>query len=142
MPVYQHILTAVDFGDQSEKVLQHALALAHLCEAELSVLHVVNFNLPSDTDYMIPLEEDLESRLTGQAEHQLHELLGRAAHPGGVRAIIASGRPKIEIVHVAEREKADLVVIGAHGRHGLAGMFGSTANHVLTRAACHVLVVR
>ena len=142
MPVYQHILAAVDFGDHSVKVLQDAAALAHLCAAELSVLHVVNYSLPSDTDYVMPLEDELESRLVEQAEKQLRELLERAALASGVRNVIASGRPKIEIVHVAEREKADLIVLGAHGRHGLAGLFGSTANHVLTQAACNVLIVR
>ena len=43
MPVYQHILAAVDFGDHSAKMLQHAQAMAQLCEAELTVLHVVNY---------------------------------------------------------------------------------------------------
>ncbi len=142
MPVYQHILTAVDFGDHSAKVLQHAQAMAQLCEAELTVLHVVNYSLYTDVDNLIALADDLESKLVDAAAKQLHDLLEQEALTSGVRTSIVSGRPRVEIVHIAEREKADLIVLGAHGRHGLAGLFGSTASHVLTQAACNVLVVR
>ena len=142
MTVYQHILVAVDFGEHSAKVLQHALAMAQLCEAKLSVVHVVNYSLPSDTDHVMPPEDELEGKLLEKAEYQLRELLEREASASGVRTIVTAGRPKVEIVHLADREKAELIILGAHGRHGLAGLFGSTSNHVLTHAACNVLVVR
>jgi len=141
MPVYKNILVTVDLGDHSAQVLQQAAALAQLCDAELSVLHVVNYTLASDMDYEIPSFDENESKLIKAAENQLNALLEREALTVGVGKIIKSGRPKIEILRVADMEKMDLIVIGAHGRHGLVGMLGSTADRVLNLAHCNVLVV-
>jgi universal stress protein A len=52
------------------------------------------------------------------------------------------GSPKAEIVRVAEENKVDLIVVGSHGRHGLALLLGSTANGVLHHTRCDVLAVR
>jgi len=56
--------------------------------------------------------------------------------------VVISGRPKQEILRVAERAAADLIVVGAHGHHDLAGLLGSTTDRVLHRASCDVLTVR
>jgi universal stress protein A len=60
----------------------------------------------------------------------------------GVKTRIEKGAPKQEIVRVADDEKAELIVIGSHGRHGLQLLLGSTANGVLHLAKCDVLAVR
>ena len=52
------------------------------------------------------------------------------------------GSPKTEIVRVANEHKVDLIIVGSHGRHGLALLLGSTANGVLHHATCDVLAVR
>ena len=52
------------------------------------------------------------------------------------------GRPESEIQRISEAEGADLIVVGSHGRHGLALLLGSTANGVLHGATCDVLAVR
>jgi universal stress protein A len=52
------------------------------------------------------------------------------------------GTPKREIVRVAAEQKAELIVLGSHGRHGLQLLLGSTANGVLHQATCDVLAVR
>jgi universal stress protein A len=52
------------------------------------------------------------------------------------------GRPENEIHGLAEEINANLIVVGSHGRHGLALIFGSTANGVLHGAGCDVLAVR
>jgi universal stress protein A len=52
------------------------------------------------------------------------------------------GVPHQEIVSIAEREQVDLIVLGSHGRHGLALLLGSTANSVLHNASCDVMAVR
>jgi len=141
MPVYQHILAAVDLGEHSAKVLQQAAAMAQLCEAELTVLYVVNYTFSTDMDYVIPPEDELESKLIETAKKKLQDLLEREALTSGVRTIVISGRPKVEIARIAEMEKADLIVLGAHGRHGLAGLLGSTSHRVLSQATCNVMVV-
>ena len=52
------------------------------------------------------------------------------------------GIPKQEIINVAEQQQVDLIVVGSHGRHGLALLLGSTANSILHTAKCDVLAVR
>lgn len=56
--------------------------------------------------------------------------------------IMEIGSPKLEIVRIAKEIQADLIVVGSHGRHGLALLLGSTANGVLHHAVCDVLAVR
>jgi len=142
MAVYQHVLAAVDLGENSATVLQRAAPLAEICDARLTVLHVVNYYLSPDLDYVLPPTDETETRLVEAAQERLQELLEREALSSGVGAVVVSGRPKVEIVRAAERERADLIVVGAHGRHGLNGLLGSTTDRVLHRAGCDVLTVR
>jgi universal stress protein A len=142
MTVYQHLLAAVDLGENSAKVLQQAAALAQACNARLTVLHVVNYTPPTDMDYVIPPEDEKEKELIEAASQQLQELLEREALTSGVETKVISGRPKIEITRVAEQAQADLIVVGAHGRHGLFALLGSTTDRVLHSASCNVLTVR
>jgi universal stress protein A len=55
---------------------------------------------------------------------------------------LETGSPKQEIIRIAEENAVDLIVVGSHGRHGLALLLGSTANGVLHHANCDVLAVR
>jgi len=59
------------------------------------------------------------------------------------KGVVADGDPRIALVDAARREKADLLVVGSHGRTGLTKLvLGSVASHVTTHAPCSVLVVR
>ncbi|MFB3104756.1 MAG: universal stress protein, partial [Pseudomonadales bacterium] len=58
------------------------------------------------------------------------------------RQYLIFGRPESEIHRIAESKEADIIVVGSHGRHGLALLLGSTANGVLHGAKCDVLAVR
>jgi len=142
MSVYQHVLAVIDFSEASTRVLQHAAPLAELCNARLTVLHVVNYSPAPEFEYMLPREDDSEFKLIEAAEKRLQELLVREALSSGVEAKVVVGRPKVEIVRIAERNKVDLIVIGAHGQHGIGGLLGSTTDRVLHHAACDVLTVR
>ena len=142
MSLYQHILAAVDFGKNSIAVLRQAAALAQLCEARLFVLHVVEYSPAPDVDYVIPPADDMEERLIEAAEKQLFQLLEQAGLSNGADPLVVSGRPKVEILRIARQEEVDLIVAGAHGRHGILGLLGSTTDRVLHQAACDVLTVR
>jgi universal stress protein A len=52
------------------------------------------------------------------------------------------GIPTQEIINIADQEQVDLIIVGSHGRHGLALFLGSTANSVLHHAKCDVMAVR
>ncbi|NOR79257.1 MAG: universal stress protein [Methyloprofundus sp.] len=140
---YQHILLAVDFSEHSDSVAQKARYLANKYQAKLSIIHIVD-NLPiTDAAYgpVIPFDIDLNEELMNAAKKRLAELGKSLAIPED-RQFLEMGNAKLEIVATAEEQHADLIVVGSHGRHGLALLLGSTANGVLHHAKCDVLAVR
>ncbi len=141
MTKYTRILAAVDFNEYTDAVIQSARMQAECSGAALTVLHVVDFARPIDDDFIIPPTDQLEEALLNSASKRLEETLKRlgAKH---AKQVVVLGRPKQEIFRVAQQDKADLIVIGAHGHHGILGLLGSTTDRVLHQASCHVLTVR
>jgi universal stress protein A len=140
---YQHILLAVDFFDQCENVIDRAKDLAERYQAKFSVIHVVDSLPISDAGYGadIPFNLDLTAELMESAKKRLAELAKKLLIPEDCQWL-EMGSPKTEIIRIAEENKVDLIVVGSHGRHGLALLLGSTANGVLHYAPCDVLAVR
>ncbi|WP_428354476.1 universal stress protein [Methyloprofundus sp.] len=140
---YTHILLAADFSEHGEIVAQKARYLASKYQAKLSVIHIVD-NLPiTDAAYgpVIPFDIDLNEELMNAATRRLAELGKQLSIPED-RQFLEMGSAKLEIVATAEEQHVDLIVVGSHGRHGLALLLGSTANGVLHHAKCDVLAVR
>jgi universal stress protein A len=143
MTGYQHILLAVDFSDQDDYVLQKARSLAILTNAKVSVIHVLDDIPMPDTPYgtVIPLDAKTAYAMLEAEKERLNKLSEIMAIEPAQRWLVW-GEPKQEIVRIAEQENVDLIVVGSHGRHGLALLLGSTANGVLHYAKCDVLAVR
>ena len=143
MENYKHILLAVDFSEHCEAVANRAKDLADKYQAKLSIVHVVDSVPMTDAGYGadIPFNFDLTAELMAGAKKRLAKL-GEKLTVAEDRLWLEMGSPKTEIVRVAEENKADLIVVGSHGRHGLALLLGSTANGVLHHATCDVLAVR
>ncbi len=142
MTLYKHILLAVDFYDQNQPIKIRAKQLAEQTQAQLSLIHVVD-NLPiTDVTYgPIPFDVDLTQEWMEASKRRLTQLGDELGVPEQ-RQWLVLGSAKLEIVRVAEENAVDLIVIGSHGRHGLALLLGSTANGVLHHATCDVLAVR
>jgi len=142
MEGYKHILVAVDF-DQVDTVTYRAKALADTLQATLSLIHVVD-NMPiPDTGYGLDttLDLDITGEMITAAKKQLSGL-GEKLGISSERLWVELGSPKLEINRIAEENSVDLIVVGSHGRHGLALLLGSTSNGVLHHAKCDVLAVR
>lgn len=141
MANYQHILLAVDLSEEAEQVLSRGRALGELTGAQLSIVHVIepiSFTYGGD----IPLDfSGVQEEIQKQARAQLADLAAGAGIEATAQHLVL-GRPETEIHNTAKEIGADLVIVGSHGRHGLALIFGSTANGVLHGAACDVLAVR
>jgi universal stress protein A len=138
---YRRILAAVDLGPDSQRVGRQARALAAAAGAEVALLHVVEY-VPTETlgETLLPaveIEADLVRRATTRLAALAREL-GLAADV----ARVASGSTKAEIVRLAAQMGADLVVIGAHERHGLSILVNLTADTVLHAVHCDLLAVR
>lgn len=143
MKDYQHILLAVDYSEQGVYVAEKARCLAYRYQAKLSIIHVLD-NIPMpDTNYgtVIPLDRDSSDDLLEAEKAKLMQL-GDQLNVDLANRWMLWGVPKQEIIHIAEQEQVDLIVVGSHGRHGLALLLGSTANSVLHYAKCDVMAIR
>jgi len=142
MSIYSQVLVALDLTEDSPAVARRGQTLATLCAAKLSFVHVVEF-MPVDPagEALLPPPVDLEGELVKGAHQRLNALcanLGLHEVPRRVEV----GNIKAEILRVAMEEQADLLVLGSHGRHGLALLLGSTEKSLLHKAPCDVLAVR
>ena len=142
MSAYQHILVAIDFSSETERILEKALEMATGSGSRISLIHVVEYSpylFPPDTP--LPMDFDLEARFSEQASRRLSELVNQQG-VSEAQCLVEVGSPTIEIVRVAQEQGVDLVVMGSHGRHGLQRVMGSTASGVMHTANCDVLAVR
>lgn len=138
---YKTILLAVDLSEEANQVAARAASLARVHNASLHVAHVIeplSFAYGGD----IPIDfSTIQDEIQKQAETQLQGVCRRLEIPV-TQLHLVMGRPENEIHALAKTLAADLIVVGSHGRHGLALLLGSTANGILHGAICDVLAVR
>ena len=142
MQGYRHILLGVDFTEGCDRVAKRAVELAKLYQSRLTMVHVVEpLPVEAASETMLPPSGNLESELYENAKRRLQELAAKLELTDARREI-RMGYTKREILQYAEEQDVDLIVVGSHGRHGLALLLGSTANAVLHGSPCDVLAVR
>jgi universal stress protein A len=142
MALYKHILLAVDFTPATDLVAQQAMALCKIFDARLSLVNVVEFvQMDLTNDLVLPQELEIDRELMELARKRLHELAKKLGVDES-ECFVAQGSTRREILHLAEEQSIDLIVIGSHGREGIQRLLGSTANAVLHGAPCDVLAVR
>jgi universal stress protein A len=159
---YIHILVAADLAADHEKILPRAAGLALAFGAKLTLMHVVD-EREGGGELQMPIEGELSERgsslprdaaaISGDIEYGGHRL-ERSAHaflddlaresgvPDVATAVVASSTVARSIVEIARDRAVDLIVVGGHSREGLEWLFGSTADAVVRRAPCDVLVIR
>ena len=145
MSAFRTILVATDFSESSQEAFDVALGIARDTGAHVHALYVVPdpLNLPwvvegAGMDFI-----ELRRTWMADARRELTQLLtARAVDPAKVKATVALGTPAVEILRHAAHWKADLIVVGSHGR-GTMGrlLLGSVAQKVLHQAGCPVMVV-
>lgn len=141
---YRRILSPVDFSKASQRAFETAVDLAARLDAEVRAMHV--YQLPASTlpDGVMETPTDLETVLEERLEKQLSEFVKQTATEGvNITTGLAEGVPYVEITRAAKAFDADLIVIGTHGRTGLAHLLlGSVAERVLRISEIPVLVVQ
>lgn len=141
MAQYSHILLAVDLTEESATVAERGKFMASSSGARLSIAHVIE---PLSLAYGGDIPMDLSSvqdQIRDQAKTHLNEM-AKGLGIAETDRYLVFGRPETEIHQLVKDHSVDLVVLGSHGRHGLALLLGSTANGVLHGATCDVLAVR
>jgi nucleotide-binding universal stress UspA family protein len=134
---FDNILIATDGSGFSIGAVRVAVAMAGKCGARLLALSVVVSNPEYDAltpEFMKAAEETAQSHLKGIRE--------KAGTIECELLVVHGASPYQEIVDAAERHRADIIVVGSHGRTGLMrAMMGSVAARVIGHAPCDVLVV-
>ncbi|UQY35300.1 universal stress protein [Pseudomonas fulva] len=138
---YQHILVAVDLTEECDPVMKRAQALAGSTQAKLSVVHIVEpMAMAFGGDVPMDLSM-LQQQQFEQAKERLDAFAIKYPQLSAESRHLAYGQPRQEIHRLAAEQHCDLIIVGSHGRHGLALLLGSTANDVLHGAPCDVLAV-
>ncbi|MDH7568908.1 MAG: universal stress protein [Armatimonadota bacterium] len=141
----RHILCPTDFGDLSTLALAHAARLAERAQARLTVLYADLFLPPRE---FTAAQADVLARSLQKERAAAERALRRyvAEHVPenvAVDTVVATAWPADAILAEADRRKADVVVMGTHGRSGLNRLvMGSVTERVLNEARTPVLAVR
>ena len=141
MAGYKKLLVLLDLSRDSEQVAIAGRDLAAYSNAEIVVLHVVEFVPVEPLGESLMPTVQIEDGLIKRARETLSEFIARLALPRATGRVEA-GNTKAEILRVADEEGADLIVLGSRERHGLAIMVNFTEDTVLHAAHCDVLAVR
>jgi universal stress protein A len=140
---YQHILLTTDLSQDTMKVVERTRDIAKRSNAKISVVHVLEYTpiVYGSGEFTIPLDVNIEETLRKRAEEALSDV---AKQLGVLPAdqYIEVGSIKKTVISLADEIKADLIVVGTHGRHGVEALLGATANAILHNAKCDVLAVR
>lgn len=141
MSLYGKILLALDLSAECDQLIEKAREIASSNSAELYLLHVIeplSFAYGGD----VPMDlTTIQEQLDEHAHSRLNKYAEKMDYPVKEQMVI-TGHTETEIHRLAKEKEIDLVVVGSHGRHGLALLLGSTANSVLHGASCDVLAVR
>ncbi|TBR41800.1 universal stress protein [Marinomonas agarivorans] len=138
---YKNILLAADLTEENLQVAEKAVRLSKTYQAKLTILHVIeSLNYAYGGDVPIDIT-DIQQQLQAAAKEKM-DALSAQLDCEIKDAILTQGGIESELHRVAKEQDIDLIVVGSHGRHGLALLLGSTANGVLHGAPCDVLAVR
>lgn len=141
---FQNILCPTDFSESAAKALTLADEMAHQFDAKLHVLHVVyDLNLYSGAASTMAWYPTMYIDLEKMAQEEMQKTVKSIKHSKRVSSTIHRGMGSEAILNYARANECDLIVLGTHGRTGLARVvMGSTTEHVIRHATCPVLTVR
>ena len=146
MAMIKRILVPTDFSTTSDIAVGYGIDLAKRYGATLHLLHVVEdtYLAHAFPDGYYAELPGIHAKLCAEAEQRLAETSNRCRDASvAVTDQIADGQPSRMIVETAKAMGSDLIVMGTHGRSGVAHfVMGSVAEHVVRTAPCPVFTVR
>jgi nucleotide-binding universal stress UspA family protein len=140
----RRILVAVDFTETSDKAFDFAIELAAKFDASVTAVHAFEIPVIGFPDGALVATADIAARIQEAARQGLDAAVSARQGRSGVtiQAVLREGAAQEEIRAVAEETKADLIVIGTHGRKGLArALLGSVAENVIRTVKLPVLTI-
>jgi nucleotide-binding universal stress UspA family protein len=134
------IVVPIDFEKASEKALATAKDLASKLGGEVVLVHVYQLPVYTYPGLEPTLLPGFHTEVAAAAKRAVEQAAGQA---GVARAVLREGDPAAEILAAAEELGASMIVMGTHGRTGIAHLFlGSVAEKVIQKSPIPVLTVR
>jgi len=145
---YKNVLVAIDYSELTDVIFKKLETIHKDSDTNITLLHVVERDMPTLigasqnaaisysrewSSQEIKLKDDAETKLKKEAKK--YDL-------GKVTCLAEVGVPRFSILFAAKGKKADLIIVGAHGTHGINKLIGSTAQSIIKNAICDVLAVR
>ena len=157
-PDIKNILYATDLSENARYALEYASTIANRFGAAITILHVLEELSPSSLGLVSEIvgkerwadlkkrnEEKVISSIKTGIEEECNEISQTMPECPFIvqRIIVKTGHPVDQIIHYAEKEDCDMVIIGSHG-HGIfsEAVLGSTSRRVLRQCRKPVLVIR
>lgn len=151
-PTFKKLLVPVDFSDCSRAALEHAELIGRQFGASITILHVwepPSSKIPKISlqsfDFPDRVSQSLETFVRRESIMEMRDFLRDFDRDDSieVRCQLVSGQPTDQILSWAQDGAYDLIIMGTHGRSGLAHLFmGSVTEKVLRHAPCPVLAIR
>ena len=144
MKLFRRILVATDFSEASTPAFQEAILMAKENGSELLIANAYQRPDMLQADAVaFGVYEEWEGNLRDEVEGKLNALVEEARTAGvAARPLVLTGAPHHAIADAAKENDADLVIMGTHGRKGVARFFlGSVASRVIKTAPCPVLTI-
>jgi len=135
----------IDFSEHSKNALKYAIPFAQKFNASIDLIYVVEPTIyPADFSFGQIGFPNVEEELRTRGSNELGNLMKKEIADKVVsRKIVRTGKPFYEINQYALEENISLIIIATHGHSGMEHiLFGSTAEKVVRKAPCPVLVVR
>jgi universal stress protein A len=145
MKGFQKLLVPIDFSAHSVEAMRVAADLARRFDASLTLIHVYDPMISALPDGFIMVPQPGIDKLFEALRSQLEGARRQALEAGAprVETKLLEGFVAGEIVQFAERGAFDLIVMGTHGRSGMAHLvIGSIAERVVRLSPCPVLTVK
>jgi len=138
------ILWSTDFSDEAQESLLYADAFAKAFEAKIIALHVIPDISPALYDAALVVKGELAKRVAYAKEETKKKFDALKKAKGlDFKALIEEGNAAKKIIETAEKEKADLIVLGKRGLSAIEKLFiGSVANQVLRNSPIPVLLTK
>jgi nucleotide-binding universal stress UspA family protein len=142
------VIVAVDFSAPSRRAIHWAFDYAQRVACDLHVIHAIDRMHLGDV--LDPTPDRLRAELQEISKEVEEELRGSApddnsrARVGAIHHHVAMGRPADEIIRLADKLHADLIIMGTHGLSGVVEriFIGSVAQKVVREAPCTVVCVK
>jgi len=143
LPRIRKILVPFDVSEKFDSALRYAISLGKTFGAAISVVYVLEL-ISYPYEFPLNILNEMRSIYDKELENKIEELSSQEGDKVKIKhKVIESINPYLGIIGYAENEKADLIVMNAHGRKGIKRLIlGSVAEKIIQEAPCSILALK